>query len=95
MSRSSPVCLLFCAKCKKASANHNRRHYDRDAPRDYLDVRVIGRDGDKARCRCGRCGYEYSSGSRAAIRRLHQRERIVARCAQHPQPPPPQPGGGA
>ena len=65
MSRSTPVCHLFCSRCKKESAK-NVDHYLLDTIRNYLDVQVIKVCGDWTICKCRRCGYEYKSRSRAA-----------------------------
>jgi len=67
MSKSTPVCHLFCSRCKKESAK-NVDHYRRDTIRNYLDVQVIKVDnlGLWVTCKCRRCGYEYKSRSRAA-----------------------------
>jgi uncharacterized ferredoxin-like protein len=68
MSQSTPVCSLFCSKCKRESAK-SFRHYDRGHVRDYLDIEVVGvTAAGAAKCRCRKCGYEYKSTSAAARR---------------------------
>ena len=71
MSQSTPVCSLFCSKCKRESAK-SLRHYDRDHSRNYLNVVVLStaRGGNAALCKCKRCGYTYISKSMAAKRAM-------------------------
>ena len=71
MSQSTPVCSLFCSRCK-AESRKSSRHYRRDHARNYLNVVVLGtaRAGNVALCKCKRCGYTYVSNSRAAKRAI-------------------------
>lgn len=73
MSQSTPICSLFCSRCK-AESRKSIGHYDRDHIRNYLDVIVVGetRTGNAALCKCRKCGHEYISKSRAAIRALRR-----------------------
>ena len=75
MSQSTPVCLLFCSKCKAKSRQSNpRHHYDRDCVRDYLDVVVVGPVPGGVFCVCKRCGHAYTSKSAAARRALRYKQ---------------------
>ena len=69
MSQSTPQCHLFCSRCK-ADSRKSPSHYDRDHIRKYLDVVVVGSIPGGALCVCERCGYRYTSNSRAARRAL-------------------------
>jgi len=73
MSQSTPVCALFCSKCKRESAK-SLRHYDRDHTRNYLDIVVLGtaRAGNAALCKCKKCGHTYISSSMAAKRAIRR-----------------------
>lgn len=73
MSQSTPVCSLFCSRCKRESAK-SIHHYDRDNPRNYLNVVVLStaRGGNAAFCKCKRCGYTYISASMAAKRAIRR-----------------------
>lgn len=68
MSQSTPICFLFCSKCKRKDMR-NPHHYDRDHSRNYLDIEVLGPSGRLGiKCRCRRCGHEYVSTSAAGRR---------------------------
>ena len=69
MSQSTPVCSLFCSRCK-AESRKSLRHYDRDHSRNYLDIVVLSsaRGGKAALCKCRQCGHTYLSSSSAAKR---------------------------
>lgn len=73
MSRSTPVCSLFCSRCKRESSK-SICHHDRDHFRYYLNIIVVGtaRAGNSALLKCKRCGYTYISNSAAARRALHR-----------------------
>ena len=68
MSQSTPICRLFCSRCKRADMR-KPGHYDRDHVRNYLDVIVIGlRSNGGATLLCRKCGHRYNSNSAAARR---------------------------
>lgn len=75
MSRSTPVCMLKCNKCR-AKAPFGERYGDK--PRSYINVRVVGTEGNKAVCKCQTCGHEYLSRSAAAIRAMRRLEKHAA-----------------
>lgn len=75
MSQSTPICHMFCSRCK-AKSRTRPKHYDRDHVRDYLDIEVIGvTRGGAAKCRCRKCGHSYTSNSAAGRRLASQKRR--------------------
>lgn len=76
MSKSTPICQLFCSVCK-AESRKNPRHYDRDFPRIYLDVEILAPRENGARCRCKRCGHIWYSKSAAAKRLAFRLQRAI------------------
>ena len=72
MSRSTPICLPFCSKCKARSRASGAAHYNRDHVRTWINVRIVGQCGQAALFRCDNCGHEYTSRSRAARRALRR-----------------------
>jgi hypothetical protein len=70
MSQSTPVCSLFCSRCKSQSARTNSRHYNRDFSRTWLDVEVVSATETFANCQCRRCGHKWKSRSMAAKRAM-------------------------
>ena len=73
MSQSTPICSLFCSRCK-AEDSKNPKHYDRDHIRNYLDIAIIARVPGGILCVCKRCGYRYKTNSMAAKRAMRRRD---------------------
>lgn len=69
MSRSTPVCRLKCSQCQKGATDAERYG---NAVRSYIDVAIVGVRGERALCRCRRCGHEYESKSMAAKRAMRR-----------------------
>jgi len=73
MSKSTPICSLFCSRCKADDMKHPN-HYDRDHIRNYLDIAIIGAVPGGILCACKRCGYRYKTNSIAAKRIMRRRD---------------------
>lgn len=78
MSRSTPVCIPKCSKCQAKAPPEER--YGHTAARSYINVACIGETASGVpRMECKRCGYEYTSSSRACRSALESHRKFALR----------------